>query len=148
MNLKAKVAVVTGAGNGIGKALAKRLASEQVSGVVVSDLNAANAEAVAAEIARAGGRAVGMRADVCVETDVQALVRRAEAEFGPVDLFCSNAGIVEEGGAEAPDSRWERSWKINVMAHVYAARAALPSMLERKQGYLLRTCSAAGLLTS
>jgi NAD(P)-dependent dehydrogenase (short-subunit alcohol dehydrogenase family) len=148
MKLTGKVTVVTGAGNGIGEALANRLASDHAAGVIVSDLSVPDAGRVAAKIVQAGGRAVAMGADVGVEADVQALVRRAEMEFGPVDLFCSNAGIVEEGGAEAPDSRWERSWRINVMAHVYAARAVLPSMLERKQGYLLNTCSAAGLLTS
>lgn len=148
MKLKDKVVVVTGAGNGIGEALAKRFAGEHAKGIVVSDLDAANARRVAAEIEATGGHALGMRADVGVEADIQNLVRRAEAEFGPVDLFCSNAGMVDEGGADAPDLKWNRSWAVNVMAHVHAARAVLPSMLERKQGYLLSTCSAAGLLTS
>jgi NAD(P)-dependent dehydrogenase (short-subunit alcohol dehydrogenase family) len=148
MKIADKVIAVTGGGNGIGAALARRFAAVHAAGVVVSDLSAVDAEAVAAEIVREGGRAVGMRADVSLESDIHAVIRCAETQFGPVDLFCSNAGIVEEGGTDAPDSRWERSWRINVMAHVYAARAVLPSMLARKQGYLLNTCSAAGLLTS
>lgn len=148
MKLKDKVAVVTGAGNGIGEALAKRFASEQTKGVVVSDIDVSGVERVAAEIRNAGGHAIGLRADVGVEGDIQALVKRAEAEYGAVDLFCSNAGIVNEGGADASDLKWSQSWTINVMAHVYAARAVLPSMIVRKQGYLLSTCSAAGLLTS
>jgi NAD(P)-dependent dehydrogenase (short-subunit alcohol dehydrogenase family) len=148
VKLKDKVVVVTGAGNGIGEALARRFALEHAGGIVVSDLSGEHAERVAAGIRNAGGNAVGMRADVSVELDIQNLVKRAEEEFGPVDLFCSNAGIVDEGGADAPDLKWTRSWNVNVMAHVYAARAVLPSMLERKQGYLLNTCSAAGLLTS
>jgi NAD(P)-dependent dehydrogenase (short-subunit alcohol dehydrogenase family) len=148
VKLKDKIAVVTGGGNGIGEALAQRFAREGATGVVVSDLDLASAERVAAAIRKAGGKAIGLRADVSVESDIVNLVKRAEAEFGPVDLICSNAGLIDEGGADAPDQKWNRSWAVNVMAHVYAARAVLPSMTARKQGYILSTCSAAGLLTS
>ncbi|MFC6284849.1 MULTISPECIES: SDR family oxidoreductase [Polaromonas] len=148
MKMDNKVAVLTGAGNGIGEALAKRMAAAGARGVLVSDLNEADAQRVADEIVAAGGRAFGMAADVSSEAAIQRLVQEAESRFGPVDLFCSNAGIVDEGGADAPDSKWERSWKINVMAHVFATRAVLPGMLARGSGYLLSTCSAAGLLTS
>ena len=148
MRLDNKVAVLTGAGNGIGEALAKRMAAAGARGVLVSDLNEADAQRVAADIVAKGGRAFGMAADVSSEAAIQRLVVAAESRFGPVDLFCSNAGIVDEGGADALDSKWTRSWNINVMAHVFAARAVLPGMLARGNGYLLSTCSAAGLLTS
>jgi NAD(P)-dependent dehydrogenase (short-subunit alcohol dehydrogenase family) len=86
--------------------------------------------------------------DVSQERDIVTLVERTEETYGPVDLFCSNAGIAIGGGAEAPDESWERIWQINVMAHVYAARAVLPGMIARGEGYLLNTASAAGLLTN
>ena len=86
--------------------------------------------------------------DVAVEADIQRLVEESTNQFGPIDLFCSNAGIAIGGGVEAPNSDWQRIWDVNLMAHVYAARAVLPAMLERGDGYLLQTASAAGLLTS
>jgi NAD(P)-dependent dehydrogenase (short-subunit alcohol dehydrogenase family) len=148
MKIQGTVAVLTGAGNGIGEALAKRLAAAGARGVVVSDLARADAERVAAQIRAAGAQAIGLGADVASESDVRQLVDAAQSTFGPVDLFISNAGIVDEGGVEASDAKWERSWNVNVMAHVHAARAVLPGMLERGSGYLVSTCSAAGLLTS
>jgi NAD(P)-dependent dehydrogenase (short-subunit alcohol dehydrogenase family) len=84
---------------------------------------------------------------VSIEADVVQLVARTTERYGPADLFCSNAGIGVDGGADVSDSDWQRIWQINVMAHVYAARAVLPAMLERGQGYLLQTVSAAGLLS-
>src|SRR5262249_53765396 len=116
--------------------------AEGARAVVVADLDADAARAVAAEI---GGLAVGT--NVGFEADVVRLVERATATYGPIDLFCFNAGIAIEGGVEAPDADWQRIWQVNVMAHVYAARAVLPGMLARGQGYLLQTASAAGLLT-
>jgi NAD(P)-dependent dehydrogenase (short-subunit alcohol dehydrogenase family) len=92
--------------------------------------------------------AVGVRTDVTVEADVRALVDTALDRYGRVDLFCSNAGITSGAGVDCDDAGWQRSWAVNVQAHVYAARAALPAMLERGEGYLLQTCSAAGLLTA
>ncbi len=86
--------------------------------------------------------------DVSDEADVQRLVAAAEEKFGPIDLFCSNAGIALGGGVEAPNSDWQMIWDVNLMAHVYAARAVVPKMLERGDGYLLQTASAAGLLSS
>ncbi len=149
MELRGRVAVVTGGASGIGAALCRRFAAEGARGIAVADLDAAGAAAVAGEI---GGLAVPC--DVGVEDDVRRLVERASAELGPIDLFCSNAGIVagpglggSSGGPFAPDSDWLRSWSVNVMAHVYAARAVLPGMIERGSGYLLNTASAAGLLT-
>lgn len=148
MDIENKVAVLTGAGNGIGEALAKRLARAGARGVVVSDLQEADAQRVAADIVAEGGRAIGLGVDVSSEAALKGLVEAAESAFGPVDIFCSNAGIVDEGGVDASDAKWARSWNINVMAHVHAARAVLPGMLERGSGYLVSTCSAAGLLTS
>src|SRR5918998_2154143 len=148
MRVDGKVVVVTGAGRGIGRAWARRFAAEGAKGVAVGDLEGDNAEAVAAEITAAGGTAFGLRTDVGVERDVRALVEAAETAYGPVDLCCSNAGIAIGGGVEASDEDWQRIWDVNVMAHVYAARAVLPSMLARGEGYLLNTASAAGLLTN
>jgi NAD(P)-dependent dehydrogenase (short-subunit alcohol dehydrogenase family) len=145
MELADKVVVVTGAANGIGRALARRFAAEGARGVVVSDRDAEGARAVAGGIG--DDRALAITTDVSVEADVQELVRRTEDRFGPIDLFCSNAGIATSGGVEASNEAWQQIWDINVMAHVYAARAVLPGMLARGEGYLLHTASAAGLLT-
>jgi NAD(P)-dependent dehydrogenase (short-subunit alcohol dehydrogenase family) len=142
MQLRDKVVVVTGGASGIGRALCQRFRAEGARGVVVADRNADGARQVAEEI---GGLAVPT--DVGIEADIQRLVERSTATYGPIDLFCSNAGIALEGGAETPDADWQRIWNINVMAHVYAARAVLPGMLARCQGYLLQTASAAGLLS-
>ena len=148
MELAGKVVVVTGAGSGIGRALALRFAAEGAAGVVVADLEGDRIERTVAAITDAGGTALPYRCDVSVEAEVQALVAAAVEAYGPVDLFCSNAGIAVGGGVEAPDADWQRIWEVNVMAHVYAARAVLPAMIDRGDGYLLNTASAAGLLTN
>ena len=142
MQLKGKVVVVTGGGNGIGRALCRRFAAEGTRAVIVADVQAAAAEQVAKEI---GGKAIA--ANVGREPEVVRLVEQVIKEFGAIDLFCSNAGVGAKGGVEAADEEWLRSWEVNVMAHVYAARAVLPHMLARREGYLLQTVSAAGLLT-
>jgi len=142
MELKGSVAVVTGGASGIGRALCQRLAAEGARGIVVSDMNEKGAQAVATEVK---GLSVGC--DVGSEAQIIDLVRRAEEAFGSIDLFCSNAGLATRGGEEAPDADWQRNWDVHVMSHVYAARAVLPGMLKRGQGYLLNTASAAGLLT-
>ena len=142
MQIQGKVIVVTGGANGIGRALCHKFAQEGASAVVVSDIDAAGAESVAQEI-----KGTAMAANVAREADVEKLVAVTTEKFGRIDAFCSNAGIGVAGGPEAPDSDWQRSWEVNLMAHVYAARAVLPQMLERKQGYLVQTVSAAGLLT-
>ena len=147
MKLEGKVAVVTGGASGIGKALVERFQREGARGLVVGDLNGPGAEAVAASV---GG--IGLQVDVTQEADVVRLARLAEERFGLIDLFCSNAGISVrdadlENAASAADEGWERAWRVNVMAHVYAARAALPAMIARGEGYFLNTVSAAGLLS-
>ncbi|AHH95559.1 SDR family oxidoreductase [Kutzneria viridogrisea] len=145
MLVRDSVVVVTGGGRGIGAALARRFAAEGAAGVLVSDLDGDAAQAVAESLE--GTKALAVRADVADEAQVTELVRTAERELGPIDLFCSNAGIgtghtLEESTAED----WSRAWSVNLLSHVHAARAVLPSMLARGRGYLLNTASAAGLL--
>lgn len=142
MEIQDKIIIVTGGANGIGRALCRKFAVEKAKAVVVSDIDVSGAEQVAAEI-----KGIAIPANVGKEADVQNLVAETTKRFGQVDVFCSNAGVGVAGGPEAPDRDWQRSWEINVMAHVYAARAVLPQMLARKAGYLLQTVSAAGLLT-
>ena len=141
MDITNRIAVITGAASGIGKALALRLNEAGAKQVVCADLDLDGAEATAAEI---GG--VAMRCDVGQEADIEALVERTEAEVGPIDLFVSNAGIIYRGGLEIPNEHWQKIWDVNVMAHVWAARHVIPRMVERGGGYLLNTASAAGLL--
>ena len=143
MELGGKVVVVTGGGSGIGAALCRRFAEEGAKGVVVADLDGDAAGRVAEDV---GGRAVAL--DVSKQAEVERLVREAEDAYGPVDLFCSNAGIGGGGGVEVPDEDWQRIWEVNVMAHVHAARAVVPGMVARGEGYLLNTASAAGLLAN
>ena len=150
MNVAGKIVVVTGAASGIGRALARRFAAEGAAAVVCADRDGDGARIVAEELAQRHGtalRAVGERVDVAVEADVAGLVERTEQNVGAIDLFFSNAGIFVMGGVEVPNDDWERIWSINVMAHVYAARALVPRMLARGGGYLVNTASAAGLLT-
>jgi len=142
MELADRVAVVTGGGNGIGEAMCRRFSSEGAS-VAVVDLDGEAARRVAGEV---GGLWFG--ADVASETDTRAVVAEVEDRLGPIDLYCANAGIGMEGGVETSDADWQRIWEINFMSHVYAARAVLPGMLARGEGYLLHTASAAGLLTN
>jgi len=142
MQLADKVIVVTGGANGIGAALCRRFAAEGAKAVIIADIDDGAAQRVAAEI---GG--LGVRTDVTRESDLQRLTGEVVARYGAIDLFCSNAGIAVDGGEETPDPEWQRCWDVNVMAHVMAARAVLPGMLARGDGYLLQTVSAAGLLT-
>jgi len=145
MRLEDKVAVVTGGAHGIGRALARRFKAEGARMVVVVDQDLEGANVVANEI-----DGVAMGADVAVEEDIARVTDETEREFGQIDLFCSNAGIFCEDpttAASTSSDLWQRMWNVNVMAHVYAARAALPAMLERGQGYFLNTASAAGVLS-
>ena len=148
MRVEARVVVVTGGASGIGAALCRRFARERPVGVVVADLDLDGARRTAGDVEGLGVPALAVAADVGSEDAVRAMVAAAEGRFGPVDILCQNAGIVRAGGAEAPDLDWAESWAVNVLAHVYGARAVLPSMLRRGTGYLVHTCSAAGLLTS
>ena len=142
MKVHDKVVVVTGGANGIGRALCRRFAAEGAKAVVVADIEQEAARRVAVEI---GGWDINV--NVSSESDVQRLVDEVLKRYGQIDLFCSNAGVGVEGDCCAPGRDWLRSWEVNVMGHVYAARAVLPGMLARQEGYLLQTVSAAGLLT-
>jgi NAD(P)-dependent dehydrogenase (short-subunit alcohol dehydrogenase family) len=147
VEISGRVAVVTGGASGAGRAIALGLAARGAGAVVVSDIDADGAAAVADELQRAGGRALAVRADVSREKDVIDLVTESEAAFGPVGLFFSNAGLIVGGGTEVSDEAWSRIWAVNVHSHIYVARAILPGMLARGEGYLIITASAAGLLT-
>jgi NAD(P)-dependent dehydrogenase (short-subunit alcohol dehydrogenase family) len=142
MELEGRHVVVTGAGRGIGRALALRFAEEGARAVVVSDLDADTAQQTAGEV-----QGLAVPADVGRDEDIQRLIAQAEDANGPIDLFFSNAGITgPSGGPEILDADWDQLWRVNAMAHVWAARALLPGMLERGEGYLCSTASAAGLL--
>lgn len=143
MELKDKVVVITGAGSGIGEALARRFADESPAGLVLADVNAAAVESVASTL-----NAMAVAADVSSGDDNQMLVDVSERHFGPVDLFCANAGIGFAGDEQTDPSEWDRMWQVNTMSHVHAARALIPGWLARNQGYFLSTASAAGLLTN
>lgn len=141
MDVAGRVIVVTGGARGIGRALANRFARERAEAVVVVDIDLDGASKVAEGI---GGLAV--QCDVSRESDVQQLINRVQSEHGRIDIFCSNAGIAVGGGPETPTDQWQRIWDVNLMSHVFVARHVLPSMLERGEGYILGTVSAAGLL--
>ncbi len=141
MKVKDKVAVVTGGSNGIGAALCRRLAQEKAGAVIVADIDYQGAQALAEEI---GGLAV--QCDVAKEEEISKLVRKTEEQCGPVDVFFSNAGIMIQGLLEVSNADWQRIWDINVMSHIYGARAVIPGMLKRGSGGFIITASAAGLL--
>jgi NAD(P)-dependent dehydrogenase (short-subunit alcohol dehydrogenase family) len=144
MELTGRTVVVTGGASGIGKALAERFAMEAAQGVVVADIDEAGVQAVADGIA---GAAIGVGCDVTDEAAVNALIDRAESEFGNVDIFCANAGIGVGSRLDASDQEWEQVLGVNLMAHVYAARRLVPGWLERGEGYFVSTASAAGMLS-
>lgn len=143
MDTKEKVVVVTGAASGIGAAMARRFASGGAGAVAVIDIDELGAQSVADEI---GGIAFGL--DVSDDAATKRVIREIENEFAGIDILCMNAGIATGGSVDAPNDVWQRTWDVNVMAHVYATRYALPGMLERGSGYLVHTASAAGLLTN
>jgi NAD(P)-dependent dehydrogenase (short-subunit alcohol dehydrogenase family) len=147
MEIKGKSIVVTGGANGIGRALCLRFAAEGARSIAIADLDGDAAESVASEVSAIGTEVVVAGIDVAQEEQIVHLVKHAEEKFGSIDLFCSNAGIFTPGGAEVQNEDWQRIWEVNVMSHVYAARAVLPGMLARRHGYLLQTASAAGLLS-
>ncbi len=142
MELKGRICVVTGAAGGIGKALAERFHEEGAAHVVTADIDGDGARTVAAAI-----RGTGFETDVSRPEKIEHLITTVERDIGPIDLFCSNAGIGIAGGAEVADEGWQRIWEINVMAHVWAARQLVPLMAARGGGYLVNTASAAGLLS-
>jgi NAD(P)-dependent dehydrogenase (short-subunit alcohol dehydrogenase family) len=145
MELRGRVAVVTGGANGIGRALVERFAAEGARGVVVVDIDEVGVHEVAAGLGDIG---LGVVADVGLGGDIARAAARAEEHFDRIDIFCSNAGLGGGGGIDTEDDVWQRLWTVNVMSHLHAARAVLPAMLARGEGYLMNTASAAGLLTN
>jgi NAD(P)-dependent dehydrogenase (short-subunit alcohol dehydrogenase family) len=144
MELRDKVVVITGGSGGIGRAMASAFLDEGARGIVLADISDHAVQAAAAELGCAG-----IRCDVTDERQVAALVERTLDQYGQVDLFCSNAGGGGEGVlTDATNEVWQSQWELHVMAHLYAARAVLPSMIARGEGYLLNTASAAGLLAA
>ena len=144
MELRNKIIVITGGSGGIGKAMARAFLREGAKAVMLADLNEGLVKQAAAEIG-----CDGMACDVTNETQIAALVEATETKHGPIDVFCSNAGAGGSGLlTDAHNDVWQRQWELHVMAHVYAARAVLPGMIERRSGYLMNTASAAGLLAA
>lgn len=141
MELRDKIIVVTGAASGIGRAMCIRFAQEGARHIACVDRDMKGARETAAMM---GGTAYEV--DVSVKEQITGMIDTVEAQAGPIDLFCSNAGISIAGGVEVPDEDWQRIWEINVMSHVWAARHLVPLMSKRGGGYLLNTSSAAGLL--
>lgn len=144
MDLNDRTVIITGGASGIGHALALRFVAEGARGVAIADLDGDGARAAAAQI---GERALGVTCDVSDVHAVRRLIGAAQDAFGPVDLFCANAGVAQGAGLDAPDDAWSLAWDVNVRAHVIAARELVPRWLERGHGYFLATASAAGLLT-
>jgi NAD(P)-dependent dehydrogenase (short-subunit alcohol dehydrogenase family) len=146
MDLAGSVIVVTGAGGGIGSALCARFSRDQPEVVVAIDNDADRVETTASIVRSAGTSTETIVLDVSDEQAMLAAIQGVVAQHGRIDLLCQNAAVFRFGGTDASPEAWERSWQVNVMAHVYGARAVLPSMLERRRGYILNVCSAAGLL--
>ena len=147
MELNGKVVIVTGGASGIGTGLCRRFREEGVRALIIADLNGEAVTALADEL-----DAVGVALDVRDEAAIATMVSGVEAQFGQIDLFCSNAGILNLDGGDfwatsSANEVWQANWEIHVMAHVYAARACLPAMIRRGEGYFLHTISAAGLLS-
>ena len=143
MEINDRVVVITGGGSGIGAAMAHRFMRDGAATVVVTDIDRDAARAVAADI---GGEPATL--DVTDEDATAALFRNVEDSHGRIDILCLNAGIPTDGSVDAPNEEWQRTWDVNVMAHVYGTRHVLPGMLERGEGYIVSTASAAGLLTN
>lgn len=141
MELQNKIVVITGAGSGIGRALALRFHAQGAKTIVAVDINLSNAQDTADMVS-----GVAMIADVAKEDDIARVIEETESKIGPIDLFCSNAGVAMGESIDSPNSEWQASWDINVMSHIYAARHLVPRMVKRGGGYFLNTSSAAGLL--
>lgn len=142
MQIAGKVAVVTGAASGIGRALTERFMAEKAKAVIAVDLQ----EDALKGVAQSCG-AIPVVCDVTDAANIAALVAQAEADHGPIDIFCSNAGICDIGDEHVSDDDWNLNWNLHVMAHVHAARAVAEKMADRGEGYLVNTASAAGLLS-
>ncbi len=143
MHLENKVIVVTGGASGIGEAMARRFAEESPAGIVLADLNISAAKEVADDIG-----AIALRTDVSDPNANRDLIDQTERQFGPIDLFCANAGYGIAGDEQTDPAEWDRMWQVNLMSHVHAAKELIPGWVARGEGYFLSTASAAGLLTN
>jgi NAD(P)-dependent dehydrogenase (short-subunit alcohol dehydrogenase family) len=143
VDIRDKVVVITGGASGIGAAMASQFDSAGAGAVVVLDIDGAGATDVAAAV---GGEA--MQLDVADDQRTAEVIAAIEQSYGRIDILCLNAGIAPDGSVDEPNEVWQTTWDVNVMSHVYATRYALPRMIERGEGYLVHTASAAGLLTS
>jgi NAD(P)-dependent dehydrogenase (short-subunit alcohol dehydrogenase family) len=143
LRLTDQVVVVTGAGSGIGAAMARRFASERPRALILADLDLDSAKMIAGEV---GGTA--LQVDVADPVSNDRMIDETEDRFGPIDLFCANAGIGFAGDEQTAPERWDQMWQVNLMSHVHAARRLIPGWLARGEGYFLSTASAAGLLTN
>jgi NAD(P)-dependent dehydrogenase (short-subunit alcohol dehydrogenase family) len=141
MQLEDKIIVVTGAGGGIGKALARKFVAAGAKAVVAADIDSESARQTADELG-----CVSMPADVTRESEIVDLIEATERDIGPIDLFCNNAGVFAGNSEQAPTEEWQFCWEVNVMSHVYSARHLVPRMIKRGGGHFLNTASAAGLL--
>src|ERR1700761_3753013 len=146
--LAGKIAVVTGGAHGIGQALVDEFVRERAHGVVVFDRDASGLPPPGDGLSAPGPRVIACQGDVREPDDLARMIDLAEAEFGRVDILCSNAGVMAEGGLDLPDPDWQRSWDVNVMAHVRAVRSVLPGMMSRDGGMILSVLSAASFLTA
>ena len=144
MEVKDTVVVVTGAGSGIGRALAQGFAARGAEHIVCTDLNEDNALETAQMI---GSKASGCALDVADEAAIEALVKDTEQNHSRIDIFVSNAGYGQRGGLDLPTEDWMRMMNVHTWSHLAAARAVMPGMVARGGGYLFSTASAAGLLT-
>lgn len=142
MDIRGRIVVVTGAAGGIGRALALRFHEAGAKRIICADIDGAGAASTAEAV-----DGIARQVNVASEQEIKALIDDVETQEGPIDLFCSNAGILLRGGPEVPNDDWQRIWDINVMSHIYAARHLAPRMKARGGGYLLNTASAAGLLS-
>ena len=143
MNVAGKIIIVTGGANGIGKALCERFHADGAKQIIVADTDFANAQKVAESV---GGKACLL--DVSDESQIKSVIAEILEEFRRIDFVCSNAGIGgADGNLEVSNEVWQRIYEINVLSHIYLARAIFPSMLENGGGAFLMTASAAGLLT-
>ncbi len=146
MEPEGRIVVVTGAAGGIGGALVRGLVERGARNVVAADLDGTGVERLSEGLG--AGRVLPRVLDVCDEHATRVLIEGVEDTIGPIDVWFANAGVSTASGPDAPDEDWERQWRVNVMSHVYAARALLPGWLERGDGYLVTTASMAGILTA
>ncbi|MCP3855231.1 MAG: SDR family oxidoreductase [Actinomycetia bacterium] len=148
MEINDRVAVITGGAGGIGSAVARRFVADGARAIVVVDRDQAACDSLAEELRTAGVQSFGRGMDVTDEAAIKQLVDDVEDQFGPIDIFMSNAGAGAEGGIDASNEAYQSQWELHVLAHLYAARACIPSMTARGEGYLVQTASAAGLLAA